>query len=143
MPQKSVRLHFSKETANQPVVSRLIKDFNVELNILQAHITPEEDGTMFALFNGSDEDLNKALTYLKEIGVQTIFPSHRLKWQEDKCTHCGVCVGQCLPKALFVDKQTRQVVFDEDKCIVCELCIPTCIYGAIDSVVDNEKVTNG
>jgi len=131
MSQKSVELHFSKDLVEKPIVSHLIKNFDVELNILQARITPEEDGTMFLLFEGPEAALEKAFNYLKELGVKTIFPATRLVWHEEKCTHCGACVGQCLPKAFFVETETREVIFDESRCIACELCIPACIFGVI------------
>lgn len=137
MMQKSVILHFSSDLVDKPIVNYIIKNFDVELNILQARITPEEDGTMFLLFKGETENLKKAFDYLDSIGVKTIFPHKKLAWYEDKCTHCGACVGQCLSKAFYMEPITRKVIFEEKQCIACELCIPACPFKAIASVSEH------
>ena len=52
MTQKSAILNFPKSLLDRPVVSQVIRKYEVEVNILQASITPEEDGRMFAIFRG-------------------------------------------------------------------------------------------
>ena len=49
MIQRSAILSFPKEIVDRPVITQLVRDVGVEVNILQAHITPEEDGHMFAI----------------------------------------------------------------------------------------------
>ena len=41
---KRVVLHFPKRLVDRPIVCRLVKDYNLEINILQALFTPEEEG---------------------------------------------------------------------------------------------------
>jgi L-aspartate semialdehyde sulfurtransferase ferredoxin len=60
---------------------------------------------------------------------------------EERCVHCGACVGQCASAAFTVDRSTRKVVFDPGRCIACELCIPACAYGAVESVNDHLRRT--
>ncbi|MEE9366326.1 MAG: NIL domain-containing protein, partial [Dehalococcoidales bacterium] len=45
---KRVVLHFPRRLVEQPVVYRLVKDYNLEFNILRASITaePEEEGLL-------------------------------------------------------------------------------------------------
>ncbi len=81
--------------------------------------------------------VGKEVASLKSIGVRLTFPAKNLIWYEDKCTHCGACVAQCLPKALSVKQDTREVEFNHDKCIACELCIPACPFGALQSVTEH------
>jgi ferredoxin len=109
----------------------------VAVNILQASITPEEDGTMFIQVEGENAKVDGAFDYLKSAGVRIVFPAKNLIWDDAKCTHCGACVAQCLPKALFVDERTREVGYDPEKCIACELCIPACPFGALQSVTEH------
>jgi len=137
MTKKSAILHFGRETVNKPILTDLIRGHDVSVNILQASITPEEDGTMFVQVDGEISEVEKAFGYLEKLGVRLIFPAKNIIWDDKMCTHCGACVGQCLPKALSVDSANGEVVFDTDKCIACELCIPTCPYGALESVSEH------
>jgi ferredoxin len=137
MIQKSVIMHFPRTLVDKPIISHLVRNCDVEVNILQAHISPDEDGHLFAILKGGRNEIRNALAYLQENGVRAILPAKNLVWDEKKCTHCGACVGQCLPSAFAVDAATRKVVFDAQRCIACELCIPACSYGAIESINEN------
>ncbi|MDD5307022.1 MAG: NIL domain-containing protein [Deltaproteobacteria bacterium] len=141
MIQKSVILNFPRKLVDEPLVSRVIRDCDVEVNILQASVTPEEDGHMFVIFKGEPANIGRALDFLKERGVRAILPVKNLVRDEERCVHCGACVGQCASAAFTIDKDTCQVVFDPDRCIACELCIPACGYGAVESVSDHLKRT--
>jgi len=134
MPQRNIVLNFDTTLVDKPIVSHVVKAYDVDLNILQARITPAEDGTMFLIMSGTDEQLDSAIAYLESVGVRTIVTSKSLILNEDRCVHCGACVGQCLPKALSVDPETRRVAYDGSACIACELCVPACPFGAIESV---------
>jgi ferredoxin len=136
MLKKSAILHFSSTLVEKPIISDLIRNHKVSVNILQASITPEEDGTMFIQVEGKSSDVGKAFSYLEGLGVKLIFPAKNLMWDEKKCTHCGACVAQCLPRALTVDEKTKMVVFNTERCIACEICIPACPFGALQSVTD-------
>lgn len=137
MPKKSAILHFKADTVDKPIVSRLVRDHNLTVNILQAKISPEEEGTIFATLEGSSSDLKSGIDFLEKLGVTVVLPNKNVVLFEERCTHCGACVGQCLPKALSVDPDTREVVFDSQLCIACELCIPACPFGAIESVSEH------
>jgi Fe-S-cluster-containing dehydrogenase component len=137
MTKKSAILHFVGDLVDKPVLSGLIRTHDVDVNILQASITPEEDGTMFVQMEGTSENVKGAFDYLKSMGVRLIFPAKNIIWDDVKCTHCGACIGQCLPKALSLDSNTGGICFDGDKCIACELCIPACPYGALESVTEH------
>ncbi|MFA4973315.1 MAG: NIL domain-containing protein [bacterium] len=135
--KKSAILHFRADLVEKPVLSGMIRKHDVDVNILQASVTPEEDGAMFVQLEGEPAAVEKALDYLKAGGVRITFPAKNLIWYEDKCTHCGACVAQCLPKSLYVKAGTQEVGFDHDKCIACELCIPACPFGALQSVTEH------
>ena len=137
MTKKSAILHFGRDLVDKPMLSGLIRQHDVDVNILQASITPEEDGTMFVQVEGTGENVTKAFEYLESMGVRLVFPAKNMIWDDTKCTHCGACVGQCLPKALALDSGTGGITFDSEKCIACELCIPACPYGALESVTEH------
>ena len=126
MPNKKIVLHFPKNMVNQPIVYRLIKEYNLSFNILKAKILPAEEGLMVMELTGSEKDYERGIEYLKSSGV-TIQPlSKDIKLIENKCTHCGACVVMCPADALKVSVKDRTVIFDSDKCIACELCIEPC-----------------
>ena len=126
MPNKKIVLHFPKNMVNQPIVYRLIKEYNLSFNILKAKILPAEEGLMVMELTGSEKDYERGIEYLKSSGV-TIQPlSKDIKRIENKCTHCGACVVMCPADALKVSVKDRTVIFDSDKCIACELCIEPC-----------------
>jgi len=132
---KNIFLHFSRDLVNKPIISTLIKKYDVEVNILQATITPNEEGTMFVQLRGDEEKLQNALGYLVSSGVDVMIKPRRIKHSETICVSCGACVAHCLPKALFVDEDTGEVRYDEELCIACELCIPACPYHALEMAV--------
>ncbi|MCP4677288.1 MAG: 4Fe-4S dicluster domain-containing protein [Deltaproteobacteria bacterium] len=143
MIQKSAILNFPKDLIDRPVISRVIREHDVEVNILQAHITPETDGHMFAIFSGKESAVDRALKYLKESQVRVALPTRNLVWVEDRCVDCTACVGQCPSAAFTVDEETREVSYDETRCIACKLCIPACSYGAVEALDEHFRRTGG
>ena len=136
MIEKNAILTFPKHLIDQPFVSKLIKERDIEINILQAYITPQEDGQLFAIFKGDETAVEGALDYLRNQNVRVVLPVQNLVWDQKKCVHCGGCTGQCTTGALTIDPQTFEVHYDSSHCIACKLCIPACSYGAIESISD-------
>ncbi|WP_304173734.1 methionine ABC transporter ATP-binding protein [Limnochorda pilosa] len=67
-----VELHFVGETAKEPVITHLVRRFPVMANILSGQIdrlggTPF--GVLLVELTGKPGDLERALTYLREVGV--------------------------------------------------------------------------
>ena len=143
MVQKSVIFHFPEDLYDKPVVSQLVRDWNVEVNILQASITPQERGHMFAIVEADEAVLSSALSHMEGLGVTTVLPVQNLVWDEEKCVHCGACVGLCRPKAFRHDPVAARVVFDSSKCIACDRCIPACSSGAVESIREYLKRKGG
>lgn len=131
MLKKKIVLHFPGNLVNQPIVEKLIKKYNLSLNILKAKILPFEEGIMVLELSGDDKNYEDGINYLTKTGV-SIQPLSDIKRDEDKCTHCGACVVMCPTDALMIDNQTRKVIFDLDKCIACELCIDPCPTRAME-----------
>ncbi|MBT3363823.1 MAG: 4Fe-4S binding protein [Chloroflexi bacterium] len=122
---KRVVLRFPRSLVHQPIVSRLIKDYSLDFNILKALVNPKEEGLLVMELMGKRSDFDKAIAYLTEAGVETE-PLSRVKRNEERCTQCGACVSMCPTGAFVVDEKTRGVLFDDAKCIACELCLLVC-----------------
>jgi ferredoxin len=132
MVSKKIVLHFPHKLVDQPIVYKLVKDYNLQFNILKASVTPEEEGLLVLELSGEKKDYDNGVKYLKESGVKVQPLSQDIKRNEEKCTHCGVCVPICPTAALVVDSLTRKVSFYKDKCIACELCIKVCPVRAME-----------
>ena len=141
MARQSVILKFPESLVDKPIVSQVIRQFDIEMNILQAAITPEEDGRMFVIIKGSSESVSLALGHLRHEGVGVLLPSKNLFWDENCCVSCGACMGQCTSSALSLDPLSQKLTFDSERCIACELCIPVCFYKALESVGAHLKRT--
>lgn len=126
MVSKRIVLTFPHKLLDEPIVYKLVKDFNLVFNILQAKITPKEEGIMVLELKGERENYAEGIKYLTSLGVKIQPLSQDVTRDEQRCTHCGACVAICPTEALYVDKKTMKVNFDADKCIACELCVKAC-----------------
>jgi ferredoxin len=132
MQKKRVVLNYPSHLVDQPVISKLVKDFDLMVNILRARITPNEEGRLVLELVGKKPALDAGLHYMKELGVKVESLAHDVKWDDDRCTHCTACISVCPTKALDLDRKTMEVSFNRDKCIACELCLPVCPYQAME-----------
>ena len=129
---KRIVLRFPRRLVDRPIVSRLVKDFNLDFNILKASVTPDEEGLMVLELSGKQADYDKGVRYLTEVGVRIQSLSQDVLRNEERCTHCGACITICPTGAFELDIATRQVDFHNDKCIACGLCIKTCPPRAME-----------
>ena len=132
MVSKRIVLHFPSRLVNQPIVYKLVKEFDLQFNILKAFVTPEEEGLMVLELIGKRDNFDKGVEYLQSCGVKMQPLSQDVVRNEAKCTNCGVCVPICPTEALTVDIETRKVAFDNKKCIACELCVKICPPRAME-----------
>jgi len=132
MPTTKIVLRFPPELTDQPVTYKLIKEYDLMVNILRGHITPKEEGMLVLELTGKKKQLDKGMHYLANLGVETQRLSKDVKWLKDRCTHCTACTSLCPGHALWVERDTMMVNFDRDKCIACEMCITVCPYSAME-----------
>jgi len=131
--KKKVVLSFPPSLIEEPVTYRLIRDFDLQVNILRATVRPREKGRMVVEMEGEKSNLEKAFDYLEERGVQVDAMVQELRVHSERCVHCTACTAVCPTNALSVDPASTEMVYEPTKCILCEACIPTCSYGAIES----------
>ena len=132
MITKKIVLRFPPKLVDHPITYKLIKDHNLEFNILRANVTPREEGVLVLELKGEEKDYENGIRYLNQSGVEVQPLSKEIVRDETKCTHCGVCVTICPSHALSVEPETRKINFEPAKCIACELCIPVCPPRAME-----------
>ena len=129
---KRIVLRFPRRLVDRPIVSCLVKDFNLDFNILKASVTPEEEGLLVLEVSGEQEDYDKGIEYLTKTGVRIQSLSQDVTRNEERCTHCGACITICPTGAFELAPLTRQVNFLNEKCLACELCIKACPPRAME-----------
>ncbi len=119
-------LRFPRSVVHKPLVCRLVKDFDLTFNILNAQVFPRKEGILVLELYGSRKDFRMGVQYLKDQGVGVQNAEQEVKRHQDRCTHCGACTAVCPTGALSIQRPEMIVEFDQKKCSVCELCVPAC-----------------
>lgn len=130
---KRIVLHFPRRMVDRAIVSRLVREYNLDFNILKASVTPDEEGLMVLELSGKREDYDKGILYLTGAGVRIQSLSQDVTRNEERCTSCGACITICPTHAFKVEPSTRMVKFDHKKCLACGLCIKACPPRAMES----------
>lgn len=125
-------LRFPKETSSEPMIYQLVKQYDIEFNILKADILPQREGVMILELKGVKDKVKKALDYLKSFGVQAERLAAAINRDDEKCFQCGACTGICPVGALAIKRPEMEVVFDPEKCTGCSLCVPICPVRAME-----------
>ncbi|UCE35004.1 MAG: 4Fe-4S binding protein [Deltaproteobacteria bacterium] len=125
-------LHFPHELADQAIVYKLVKDYDLQFNILKAYITAEEGGLLVLELGGEDKNYKRGIQYLKEVGVKLQPLSQDVVRDLTRCSHCGACVPLCPTAAFEVEPLTREVNFHDNRCVACGLCVKACPLRAME-----------
>lgn len=131
METRRVVLRFPKKLIDQPITSKLIKDFDLDFNILRAEISEDSEGLLVMGLTGKRANLERGLAWAREQGVEIQPLSKDVVRTERKCTHCGACINVCPTNALAIELDSREVKFNSNRCIACELCVPACPFRAM------------
>jgi ferredoxin len=129
-------LRFPKETSDQPIISQLVRRYDIEFNILKADILPQREGIMIIELKGLRENVQEALAYLKDLGVNVERLAGKIRRDESRCFQCGACTGVCPVGALSIHRPDMAVLFDPEKCTGCGLCVPVCPVRAMEVCFD-------
>lgn len=128
-------LYFPRSETEKPIVYHLVKDYDLEINIFRAKVTPEEEGYLVLDVTGEESRIAAALTYLRSFEIDINERNKGFRWEEEACTHCGNCLTRCPTKALrILDPETRRIGHIEELCVECLACIQCCPFGACRSV---------
>lgn len=130
-----VILTFPKFNAGQPIITKLIKEYDLEINIYRARVTPNKEGYIAIDITGEESMIEDGLKFIRSLNVDINLTMNSLLWDKDRCTGCGNCVPHCPTGALHVaDDRSRRIGFSRDKCIECLSCIENCPFGACVSI---------
>ena len=129
---KRIVLHFPKRIVDRPIVSHLVKDYNLDFNILKALFTPDEEGLMVLEITGKQKDYDEGIRYLTRTGVRIQSLSQNVLRNEERCTHCGACVTICPSGVFELEPVTRKITFTGEKCLACGLCLKACPPRAME-----------
>jgi ferredoxin len=130
MPVKKFLLTFDPDLVSEPITFRMVKDFDLMINILRAEVD-ENGGRLMLALEGSGPQIQKAVKYLEDVGVAVQELKEYIRKDDAKCTNCGMCISICPVAAYQMDRRTWKVVFLNEKCIACGMCIDACPPGAI------------
>lgn len=129
---KRIVLHFPRRVVDRPIVSRLVRDFNLDFNILKASVSPEAEGLLVLELSGEREDYDRGVEYLTETGVKIQSLTRDVTRNEDRCTSCGACLTVCPAGCFTVNTKTRKVTFQGEKCVACGICLKACPPRAME-----------
>ncbi|HIH96651.1 MAG TPA: 4Fe-4S binding protein [Thermoplasmata archaeon] len=132
MAKKKVVLTFPPERINQPITYRLVKDYDLIINILRAEIYEEETGRVVLELEGPADKIDEGIAYLKNQDVTIQEAARDIVLDEEDCISCGACTAVCHPGALHLNPDTWKLEFEKDKCILCGLCVRACPLGLIE-----------
>jgi ferredoxin len=136
--KRRVVLHFPRVLLDKPIMSRLVKDYDVEFSILRASVTPRERGLLVLELSADEQGYDKAIAFLTDLGVDIQLLEQDIVRHEEKCIHCGACTSVCPAGALSLDRETMEVIFQPSLCVACEHCIPACPTNAMEVHFDDD-----
>lgn len=129
-----ILLKFSEEIVEEPIVSRIILELKVPINIITAHVN-SKGGEVLA--EVPDEAMEKVVQAFRMKGVTVSLPK-LIEVDTEKCISCGSCVALCPVEAITL-AEDASIVFDKEKCVgsTCSACVDACPARAITSVKQN------
>lgn len=119
-------LRFSKDIVDKPIITYLVRDYNLTFNILKAQIYPRKEGILVMELSGDPSDFEKGIDYLKGVGVELEPVAQGIHRDDDRCYQCGACTSVCPTGALHIRRPEMEVLFESERCSACELCVKTC-----------------
>lgn len=119
-------LRFSTEIVDKPIITNLVRNYNLTFNILKAQIYPRKEGMVVLELRGNRDDFHAGVQYLKDIGVVVESIAQAIRRDEEKCYQCGACTAICPTGALHIQRPEMCVLFESERCSACELCVNAC-----------------
>lgn len=134
-----ILLRFSEKIVEEPIISQIILDLKVPINIITAQVSSKGGEVLVEI---PDESLEKVVKEFRKRGAAVSIPK-LIEVDSEKCISCGACITLCPVEAITIDEDAS-VIFDKEKCIgsTCSACVDACPSRAIRSVKQNETELN-
>ncbi|MGI6453014.1 MAG: NIL domain-containing protein [Syntrophomonadaceae bacterium] len=129
--KNKVVCYFSASQSEQPIIYRLVRNYDLIINILKADINPQKEGYLVVELEGEKAKYEEGINFLKNLGVVVEPLSETIIWKEDTCIQCGACASFCPTEALAINRETMIISFDNSKCVICGMCLDCCPTRAI------------
>src|SRR5512136_77290 len=126
-----ILLRFSEKIVEEPIVSQIVLELKVPINIITAHVNSKGGEVLAEVPDGS---LDKIVKAFRKRGATVSLPK-LIEVDTEKCVSCGACVALCPVQAITID-QDAAIVFNKEKCVgsSCGVCVDACPARAIKSV---------
>ena len=128
-------LRFPQEHFSKPITYRLVKEYNLMINILRAEVVANKAGELIMDIEGSEQDIAEAIDFTAHEGIEFRILKSGITLDEERCVHCGACTSVCPSGALTLRRDDWSLVFAPEKCFACELCVKSCPVRAIVAVM--------
>lgn len=136
-------IRYPKDISDKPIIYRLIKEYDVEVNILRADILPQREGILIIEMAGTRSNISDGLEYLNKLGVIIERLATRIRRDDERCFQCGACTGVCPVGALYIRREDMAVMFDAEKCTGCSQCVLICPVRAMEMSLGKEWLQTG
>jgi L-aspartate semialdehyde sulfurtransferase ferredoxin len=134
MDIKNILLIFNPKIMYKPIIYRLARDFNIVFNVLEAKILPKQEGRLILELTGTKEQIEDSIQYLIDEHVKVEVLADKIKRDDSRCVQCGACTALCRTDALFINRETMEVLFQPEKCVACGLCKIACPVKAMSGI---------
>jgi len=124
-----VRLIYSHEVVEKPILADIILKTGLPINILGAKVNAQK-GELVVSIPANGRKLEEILAMFKEAKVQVQKFTKVLQIDHERCTSCGACISPCPTKALKFGLDWT-IELDEKKCVACRICLNACPVKAI------------
>ncbi|MBO5758521.1 MAG: 4Fe-4S binding protein [Rikenellaceae bacterium] len=124
--EKKVLLSFAPELTFRSFVNDIIKNYNVNINIIKADIEIAKGGKLIVTLAGEESDVVAAEQFLTDNGVVISRMGSAIKFDQNRCVACGSCTSSCPSGALTITAPDWTLNFNPDKCIMCKMCLKSC-----------------
>lgn len=126
-----VKLIYSREVVEKPILANIVLRTGVPINILEARVNAQKGELVVSIL--ADEDkIREVLNLFREAGVQVQEFAETLRIDWDRCIACGACISPC-PTGALRFKEDWSIKFDDEKCIACKICVTACPVRAIST----------
>ena len=131
-----VRLIYSPDVVEKPILAEVISKTGLLINILEAKVNAQK-GELVVSIPSSGEKLEEAIAMFRRAGVKVEEIKETLKIDQEKCISCGACISPCPTQALqFSSEWTLK--YEEEKCVACGTCVNACPFGALTLLEGSE-----